>query len=62
MVPLSGSGGGQASSAHYALNYTLGQSVVGAASSESYSGSLGYWYQEVRNWLIMLPQLFRDLP
>ena len=62
MAPLSGAGGGQASSAHYAVNYTIGQSVVGAASSASYSGTLGYWYRQVSDWLVRLPQLFRRSP
>jgi len=62
MVPLSGAGGGPASSAHYAVNFTIGQAVVGHAASEGYSASMGYWYQEVIDWLIMLPQLFRDNP
>ncbi len=62
MVPLSGAGGGPASSTHYAVNYTLGQSVVGASASEGYTGTLGYWYQQVHDWLIMLPVIFRDHP
>lgn len=62
MVPLSGAGGGPASSAHFMVNYTIGQSVVGPSVSENYTGTLGYWYQEVTDWLIMLPALFRDAP
>jgi len=62
IVPLSSAGGGPASSAHYAMNYTIGQSVVGPSASESYAGTLGYWYQEVIDWLIRLPAVFRDTP
>jgi len=42
-VPLTGGGGGPASSTHYAVNFTVGQSAVGTASSTSYGGCLGYW-------------------
>lgn len=42
-VPLTG-GGGVASSSHYAVNMTLGQSVVGHGASAHYSAGLGYWY------------------
>ncbi len=62
MVPLSGAGGGPASSAHYAVNFTIGQAVVGQAASQGYAASLGYWYQEVTDWLIRLPAVFRDIP
>ena len=43
-VPGTGGGGGEASSANYSVNYTVGQSVIGTASSPSYGSSLGYWY------------------
>jgi hypothetical protein len=36
-------GGGEASSAHYAINYSVGQSVVGLSSSAIYQTSLGFW-------------------
>lgn len=62
MVPLSSSGGGPASSAHYTVNYTIGQSVVGAGSSESFASTLGFWYQQIHDWLIMLPEIFRNNP
>jgi hypothetical protein len=42
-TPLSGSGGGTASSDHYALNVTIGQAITGASDSSSYAGCLGYW-------------------
>lgn len=44
MVPLSG-GGGEAASAHYAVNVTMGQTAVGSAASDHYAGTLGYWYE-----------------
>lgn len=42
-VPLTGGGGGPAASAHYAVNFTVGQSAVGASSSTDYGVGLGYW-------------------
>ena len=41
---MTGGGGGPASSAHYAANFTVGQTVVGASASEHYGSGLGYWY------------------
>jgi hypothetical protein len=42
-TPMTGGGGGPASSAHYAANFTVGQSVVGSSASEHYGSGLGYW-------------------
>ena len=43
-VPLTGGGGGPASSTHYEANLTVGQTVIGASTSTNYKASLGYWY------------------
>ena len=43
-TPLTGAGGGMASSTNYAVNFTVGQTVIGASSSENYGSGLGYWY------------------
>ena len=43
-TPLTSGGGGPSSSAHYAANFTIGQSAIGASSSTSYSAGIGYWY------------------
>jgi hypothetical protein len=42
-TPLTSSGGGSASSDNYAINFTVGQTVIGASDSTSYDGCLGYW-------------------
>lgn len=42
-VPLTGIGGGPAASATYAVNFTLGQTVVGSMTSANYSLELGFW-------------------
>lgn len=43
-TPMTGGGGGPASSAHYAANFTVGQTVVGSSASEHFGSGLGYWY------------------
>ncbi|KPL16106.1 MAG: hypothetical protein AMJ93_16080 [Anaerolineae bacterium SM23_84] len=63
-TPLTGAGGGGASSAHYAVNLTLGQSAIGASSSRSYGGCLGYWCETAvavaEGHEIHLPLLLRN--
>ena len=43
-VPLTGGGGGPASSINYAINFTVGQTVINASASTNYKAGLGYWY------------------
>ncbi len=57
-VPVTGAGGGEASSASYAVNFTVGQSVIGISSSANASSTLGYWYSLLLEWLINLPIIF----
>jgi hypothetical protein len=54
-TPLTGGGGGPASSTHYAVNLTIGQTVVGASSSASYRVGLGYWYGIAQQFKVYLP-------
>jgi len=42
-VPMTGSGGGEISSAHCAIDFTVGQSVGDTSSSTNHGGCLGYW-------------------
>jgi len=42
-IPMTG-GGGTSSSAEYAANFTVGQTVVGASASDHFGSGLGYWY------------------
>ena len=63
-TPLTGGGGGVSSSANYAANFTVGQSVIGEASSTNYGAGLGYWYGvewfgELIEWFIHLPIIMR---
>jgi multisubunit Na+/H+ antiporter MnhB subunit len=54
-----GAGGGEASSANYAVNFTAGQSVIGTSSSTNYGSGLGYWYGLMLEWLSYLPVVFK---
>ena len=44
-TPMTGGGGGPASSTHYAANFTVGQTTIGPSASEHYGSGLGYWYR-----------------
>lgn len=60
-TPLTSGGGGPASSAHYAANLTIGQTVVGQADSANYQAGLGYWYgmEPGTGWHVYLPVIVR---
>jgi hypothetical protein len=58
-TPLTGGGGGPVNSAHYAANFTVGQSVIGAADSDNYAIGLGYWYGTAGGCRIYLPLVLR---
>jgi len=57
-IPLTGSGG-VASSAHYAVNLTVGQSVIGI-SSNNYRVCLGYWCGAMIPYRVYLPLMLRN--
>jgi len=59
-TPLTSGGGGLASSAHYAINFTVGQSVTGAPASANYKGCLGYWCGAKIPYRINLPLVLRN--
>ena len=62
-APLTGGGGGPASSTHYAVNFTVGQSAIGTASSTSYGGCLGFWCGAAAvGYRIYLPLVVRQAP
>jgi hypothetical protein len=54
-TPLTSNGGGPSTSAHYAANFTIGQTVIGASTSTHYSSGLGYWYGVFQQFRIRLP-------
>jgi biotin transporter BioY len=58
-TPLTSGGGGAASSTHYAVNLTIGQTARGASTSTSYKAGLGYWYGAVGGYRIYLPLIMK---
>jgi len=58
-TPLTGSGGA-ASSTNYALNFTVGQSVIGSFSGTNYSGCLGFWCGAAAQYRVYLPLVLRN--
>lgn len=59
-VPLTGGGGGPEQSANYAVNFTIGQSAIGIASSANYGGCLGYWCGTAAEYRVYLPLVLRS--
>ena len=59
-VPLTGGGGGPASSTNYAVNFTVGQSAIGT-SSNTYRACLGYWCgAAAAQYRVYLPLVLRN--
>ncbi len=59
-TPMTGNSGGPIDSANYAVNFTVGQTVVGAASSTNHEGCLGYWCGVPAENRIYLPMVMRN--
>jgi hypothetical protein len=59
-TPLTSGGVGAASSTHYAVNFTVGQSAIGTSASTNYGGCLGYWCSGVVEHCIYLPLVLRN--
>ena len=47
------------SSANYAINFTIGQTAIGASSSPSNGVGLGYWYGAAGGYKIFLPLILK---
>lgn len=58
-TPLTTNGGGASASASYAVNLTVGQSVLGASQSAGYSAGLGYWYGIRDLFRVLLPVILK---
>lgn len=59
-TPLTSGGGGPASSAQYAADLTIGQTVIGQADSANYQAGLGYWVGVgFSGWQVYLPVITR---
>jgi len=59
-TPMTGGGGGPSGSANYAVNLTVGQTVIGASSNANYEAGLGYWYGAAVQYRMYLPVLLRN--
>ena len=59
-TPLTSSGGGTASSANYAVSYTVGQSVIGSSSSGNYEVCTGFWCEALSAFKIYLPLILNN--
>ena len=62
LTPLTGSGGGPAGSASFAVDLTVGQTVIGDAASLHYQVCLGYWCGTGGRWRVYLPLVLRQSP
>jgi len=58
-APLTGTGG-SASSAHYAVAFTVGQAAPGTYSGATYGGCLGYWCGTAVEYSVYLPVVLRN--
>jgi hypothetical protein len=58
-TPLTSGGGGSSSSTIYTVNFTIGQTAIGASNSANYAVGLGYWYG-IRGCRIFLPIVQRN--
>ena len=60
-TPLTSGGGGAASSEHYAVNLTVGQSAIGTSDGTDYNACLGYWCGTAVEHRVYLPLVLRNL-
>jgi hypothetical protein len=58
-TPLTTAGGGQANSANYSVNFSIGQAVVNSSASSNYVAALGYWPGTQGQYRIYLPVVLR---
>lgn len=58
-TPGTSGGGGSASSTHYRVNLSIGQSVTGNSNSTGYEGCLGYWCGVAVQYQVYVPLLRR---
>ncbi len=58
-TPLTTGGGGAANSAHYAVNFAIGQTASGLSASANYEASLGYWSGAMAEYRVFLPVVLK---
>jgi hypothetical protein len=59
MIPLTSGGGGQAASTNYAINLSIGQTVVGDSQSTNFNTHLGFWQNFMLYLHQWLPAIFK---
>lgn len=58
-TPLTTAGGGSATSTHYAVNFSLGQTAVSTSTSANYATTLGYWASAGADYYVFLPLVLK---
>jgi len=59
MVPLTGAGGREASSANYTLNCTIGQTTINSSESLNYGVQMGFWQEFLTIVKLYLPLILK---
>ncbi|MCP4538239.1 MAG: hypothetical protein GY832_13955 [Chloroflexi bacterium] len=59
-TPMTGNSGDEMSSANYAVNFTVGQTVIDDMSGDNYAACLGYWCGLSAEYKIYLPLVLRN--
>lgn len=60
-TPLTGNSGRSMSSANYAANFTIGQTVDGTAVNTTYQSCLGYWCGIPMEYKLLLPMILKNI-
>ena len=59
MIPLTSGGGGAAASSNYAIQYSVGQSVIGESDSTNYGTNMGFWQNFITTLRTWVPVVFK---
>ncbi len=59
MIPLTSGGGGAAASSNYAIQYSVGQSVIGESDSTNYATNMGFWQNFITTLRTWVPVVFK---
>ncbi|MCL4487169.1 MAG: hypothetical protein M1570_03445 [Chloroflexi bacterium] len=58
-VPGTSGGGGKASSTHYAVDLTVGQTAIVKSTSTNFGVGLGYWYGTLLGGPVYMPLIVK---
>lgn len=56
LIPLTSGGGGEGASQHFAVNYSVGQTLIDQSASANYQANLGFWQEFMRYLRLPLVQ------